>query len=190
MEPKNGSSATQEPGTSNHLFPSSGDCLKIAKRVGLPETSFVFFPQKNETFFENRTVLDDEGGQKDNDFIVDTPKERDDFHVKWFTPECEVYLCGHATVALAGYIHSIMKEKANSDVGGNCDAGNRQLNGYFWKMQCKAGLLEIEVVESTYKGIAAADHPGIKYARTRESNQTNKYISDSLPRVVMEQAIL
>ena len=115
----------------NGRFPSDSDCLKISKRVGLPETSFVLFPDENQG----------------ND-VDDGSKE--DFQVKWFTPECEVDMCGHATVALAGYIHSTIKEALQQD-------------RYFWRMQCKSGLLGIEVTEGVRK--------------------------DSLPRVVMEQAI-
>ena len=111
-------------------FPSESDCLQIAKRVGLPETSFILFPEE--------------------DYVEDGSKEKADFHVKWFTPECEVNMCGHATVALAGYIHSTIKEIP-------------QQNRRFWRMQCKSGLLGIEVVDDGRK--------------------------DSLPRVVMEQAI-
>ena len=111
-------------------FPSESDCLKIAKRVGLPETSFILFPEDSD--------------------VEDGSKEKADFHVKWFTPECEVNLCGHATVALAGYIHSTIKDIPRQ-------------NRRFWRMQCKSGLLGIEVVDDGRK--------------------------DSLPRVVMEQAI-
>ncbi len=126
-------SARPVAGISNGRFPSESDCLRIAKLVGLPETSFVLFPEEI----------------KSND-IADGSQEKVDFHVKWFTPECEVNMCGHATVALAGYIHSTLK-------------GIPQQNSHFWRMQCKSGLLGIEVVDDVRK--------------------------DSLPRVVMEQAI-
>jgi predicted PhzF superfamily epimerase YddE/YHI9 len=58
-----------------------------------------------------------------------------DFHVKWFTPESEVDLCGHATVALAGYVHSI---------GNNSNNEYPRQRYQYWKMQCKSGLLGIE----------------------------------------------
>lgn len=188
-ENKDGDSASRDPETSNALFPPSIECLKIAKRVGLPETSFVAFPEETKLICENSSIFGDGGGQKDKRCVADTTKERFDFHVKWYTPECEVDMCGHATVALAGYIHSIINEKGNSNVGVNCGNGKQQQNGHFWKMQCKAGLLGIEVVEGIRKRVAGAGDPSINNVRTRESNEPNKDTLDSLPRVVMEQTL-
>ena len=136
MATKQGTGASRGHEISEYRFPSDNDCLKIAKRVGLAETSFVLFP-----------------GEEDGD----GSKESTDFHVKWYTPECEVDLCGHATVALAGYIYSTIEERASTGIGTGL-----QQDKCFWRMQCKSGLLGIEVVDGVGK--------------------------NPFPRVVMEQA--
>ena len=186
-EIEHGNSTSRALGISNRRFPSNNDCQKIAKRVGLPETSFVLFPKENGwSSRENRSILEE---RKDNVNIGNGSNEKADFHVKWYTPECEVDMCGHATIALAGYIYSIMKGRANTDTNANCDVGTRQQNRYFWRMQCKAGLLGIEVAKGSSKSIDGIDHSNGNNAQNRESNQRNNHALDSLPRVVMEQAI-
>ncbi len=45
-------------------------------------------------------------------FVPLTPKEMDatgaDYHIRWFTPNMEIDLCGHATLATAYVIHKMM----------------------------------------------------------------------------------
>jgi PhzF family phenazine biosynthesis protein len=45
-----------------------------------------------------------------------TPVGHDRFHLRWFTPEVEVDLCGHATVATAAVVLGIRAELAGSRV--------------------------------------------------------------------------
>jgi predicted PhzF superfamily epimerase YddE/YHI9 len=228
---------SSKPENCNDLFPSDGDCLEIAKRVGLPETCFVLFSKnKKSKSCEKHSLSEDEQGQEDNDGGDDdnddpfpttvlqqrlrrlsndednkdtTPKDfgdrsgvdgtdgsrataTADFHVKWYTPEREVDMCGHATVALAGYIHSIVtaRARAKSDGSGESDSETRQRNSYFWRMQCKAGLLGIEVVDGVCNSIAPA--AGVSNSNTAENRKTNKTNNNDgllrFPRVVMEQA--
>tara|TARA_R100001369_G_scaffold48565_1_gene75101 strand:- start:63210 stop:63998 length:789 start_codon:yes stop_codon:yes gene_type:complete len=40
-------------------------------------------------------------------------KEKDYYHLRWFTPEVEMDLCGHATLASAHVIASLLKETAS-----------------------------------------------------------------------------
>jgi predicted PhzF superfamily epimerase YddE/YHI9 len=39
-------------------------------------------------------------------FVV--PKEAGQYHIRWFTPEKELNICGHATIASAGYLYDIV----------------------------------------------------------------------------------
>ncbi|MBS0272315.1 MAG: PhzF family phenazine biosynthesis protein [Proteobacteria bacterium] len=59
-------------------FPSDETCQKIAAEMNLSETAFL------------------------------KPLESDHFHIRWFTPEVEVKLCGHATLASA---HILFEER-------------------------------------------------------------------------------
>ncbi|WND02002.1 PhzF family phenazine biosynthesis isomerase [Temperatibacter marinus] len=42
-------------------------------------------------------------------FIVPTPDKETDFDIKWFTPNSEVDLCGHATIAAASIVLSFLE---------------------------------------------------------------------------------
>lgn len=44
-------------------------------------------------------------------FFVSSKKEGADFDIRWFTPEFEINLCGHATLASAYVIFEILKSK-------------------------------------------------------------------------------
>jgi predicted PhzF superfamily epimerase YddE/YHI9 len=151
------------------LFPSDEECIRIAKHVGLSETSFVALLSSAAiaAVAEKKTAATPPPPTTttaSDNCLIDcasktTVAAAADFHVKWFTPETEVNLCGHATIALAGYIHSICNNSKN-------DEYPRQKFQY-WKMQCKSGLLGIEIFD---------DDDDDDDGRT------------SLPRVVMEQA--
>ncbi|MEO5683019.1 MAG: PhzF family phenazine biosynthesis protein [Chitinophagaceae bacterium] len=41
-------------------------------------------------------------------------KENDDYHIRWFTPGTEVKLCGHATLASAHILFSVLGHSGNS----------------------------------------------------------------------------
>ena len=179
-------------------FPLHDECLRIAKRVGLPETSFVLFLKGIDEVLENRDGVDApyrrvSNGEKidvrkacaDTDVDPDRKKAtaEADFHVKWYTPECEVDMCGHATVALAGYIHMMgMAADRKPNVHVDTDTYRHQRKRWFWRMQCKAGLLGIEVVED---GGRKSVPPGVP---SEDGTQTENENFTSLPRVIMEQA--
>lgn len=44
-------------------------------------------------------------------FFVPSKKKNADFDIRWFTPELEINLCGHATLASAWVIFEILKKK-------------------------------------------------------------------------------
>src|SRR5258705_7677852 len=44
-------------------------------------------------------------------FFVPSEKKGVDYDIRWFTPELEINLCGHATLASAYIITEILKEK-------------------------------------------------------------------------------
>jgi PhzF family phenazine biosynthesis protein len=44
-------------------------------------------------------------------FFVPSDKKGVDYDIRWFTPELEINLCGHATLASAYIIFEILKEK-------------------------------------------------------------------------------
>lgn len=44
-------------------------------------------------------------------FFVPSKKKNTDYDIRWFTPELEINLCGHATLASAYVIFEILKEK-------------------------------------------------------------------------------
>src|SRR2546421_11950642 len=41
-------------------------------------------------------------------------REGDDYRLRWFTPRCEVNLCGHATLASALVLFTILETQRNS----------------------------------------------------------------------------
>jgi PhzF family phenazine biosynthesis protein len=47
-------------------------------------------------------------------FFVPSDKKGVDYDIRWFTPEVEINLCGHATLASAFVIFNILKEKKKS----------------------------------------------------------------------------
>jgi PhzF family phenazine biosynthesis protein len=47
-------------------------------------------------------------------FFVPSEKKGVDYDIRWFTPELEINLCGHATLASAYVIFNILKEKKKS----------------------------------------------------------------------------
>ena len=49
-------------------------------------------------------------------FFVPTPNEGSDYHIRWFTPEFEINLCGHATLASAFVIFNYLGFKKNTVV--------------------------------------------------------------------------
>ncbi len=77
---------------------SNDEMLKIANRIGFSETAFVFKTKKA------------------------------DFEVKFFTPEAEVDLCGHATIGLFSILFTL-----------------KMINNGKYKILTKAGILEIKV---------------------------------------------
>jgi PhzF family phenazine biosynthesis protein len=60
-------------------------------------------------------------------FFVPSKEKDVDYDIRWFTPEVEINLCGHATLASAHTIFSILKEKKKTLV-----------------FSCKSGLLNIK----------------------------------------------
>jgi predicted PhzF superfamily epimerase YddE/YHI9 len=185
-EIEHSNAASQASNDNDHLFPSDDECLDISKRVGLPETSFVLFLKKDGGSSENVSLLEDENAQEDSDggcVDGDGCKVAADFHVKWYTPEREVDMCGHATVALAGYIHSVMTARATK-------AGTCPQESYFWRMQCRAGLLGIEVQDGCARNrIAPAGVSSLNSDVKGDTDIMNNDCSVSLSRVVMEQAL-
>eukprot|EP00537_Pseudo-nitzschia_pungens_P005694 CAMPEP_0172375674 /NCGR_PEP_ID=MMETSP1060-20121228/62935_1 /TAXON_ID=37318 /ORGANISM="Pseudo-nitzschia pungens, Strain cf. cingulata" /LENGTH=293 /DNA_ID=CAMNT_0013102911 /DNA_START=54 /DNA_END=932 /DNA_ORIENTATION=+ len=184
--------------TSNHdcselrvdetLFPSDDECLRIAKRVGLPETSFVLFPTASIEHFNSKDKLNDGivGVDSVNLFKERIHANEDkngnqgaDFHVKWYTPEQEIDMCGHATVALAGYLYSKMTT--------NSSGRSTQRRNCFWKMKCNAGLLGIEVSQGLPSAITPADSNRNHTDSKRQSNASQDG-AVPLARVVMQQA--
>jgi len=59
-------------------------------------------------------------------FFVPSKEKGVDYDIRWFTPGLEINLCGHATLASAYTIFTILKEKNKSIV-----------------FSCKSGLLTI-----------------------------------------------
>ncbi|MDD2397633.1 MAG: PhzF family phenazine biosynthesis protein [Tissierellia bacterium] len=80
---------------------------EIANKVGLSETAFIFKQEEN------------------------------DYDVSFFTPVCEVDLCGHATIAAFYYLGKIGQIK-----------GNNETKSFY--QNTKAGRLKIEI---TFKGL-------------------------------------
>ena len=56
-------------------------------------------------------------------FFVPSEKKGVDYDIRWFTPELEINLCGHATLASAYVIFEILKKKENKVVF-NSKSGN------------------------------------------------------------------
>src|SRR5258707_14760668 len=44
-------------------------------------------------------------------FFVPSKKKEIDYDIRWFTPELEINLCGHATLASAYVLFEILKKK-------------------------------------------------------------------------------
>lgn len=55
-------------------------------------------------------------------FFVPSTKKGVDYDIRWFTPEVEINLCGHATLASAFVIFTILKKKKKTVVF-NCKSG-------------------------------------------------------------------
>lgn len=66
-------------------------------------------------------------------FILPTSKSGADLRVRWFTPVCEVPLCGHATIAT---FHSLAEE-------GKFGMGKK--GNYHFKLETNSGILPIDV---------------------------------------------
>ncbi|MES1220651.1 MAG: PhzF family phenazine biosynthesis protein, partial [Bacteroidota bacterium] len=49
-------------------------------------------------------------------FFVPSEKKGVDYDIRWFTPELEINLCGHATLASAYVVFEILKKKKNKVV--------------------------------------------------------------------------
>ena len=47
-------------------------------------------------------------------FVANAKDSEADYHLRWFTPSCEVDLCGHATLAAAHYCFHFAKHPLNS----------------------------------------------------------------------------
>lgn len=62
-------------------------------------------------------------------------KENNQYHIRWFTPEFEIDLCGHATLASA-FIIFLELEKSISEIEFNCKSG-------ILKVQKKNHLIEL-----------------------------------------------
>ena len=56
-----------------------------------------------------------ENNQSETVFYVPSMKEGVDFDIRWFTPVCEINLCGHATLA-AAFVHFIQPENASGKI--------------------------------------------------------------------------
>jgi PhzF family phenazine biosynthesis protein len=72
-------------------------------------------------------------------FILPSTTKRADLQIRWFTPEYEVPLCGHATVA--GF-HALAEERL---------AGMKGIGTYPFRVQTKSGILKV-IVEKKYSG--------------------------------------
>ncbi len=108
---------------------------EIANKVGLSETAFIFKQEEN------------------------------DYDVSFFTPVCEVDLCGHATIAAFYYLGKIGQIK-----------GNNETKSFY--QNTKAGRLKIEI---TFKGL------NVDYVLMQQSEpriygelKEKKQIADSL----------
>lgn len=108
---------------------------EIANKVGLSETAFIFKQEEN------------------------------DYDVSFFTPVCEVDLCGHATIASFYYLGKIGQIK-----------GNNETKSFY--QNTKAGRLKIEI---TFKGL------NVDYVLMQQSEpriygelKEKKQIADSL----------
>ena len=108
---------------------------EIANKVGLSETAFIFKQEEN------------------------------DYDVSFFTPVCEVDLCGHATIAAFYYLGKIGQIK-----------GNNETKSFY--QNTKAGRLKIEI---TFKGL------NVDYVLMQQSGpriygelKEKKQIADSL----------
>ena len=90
---------------------SDSQMQKIAREVNLSETAFLLPPTT----------------------------KRADLRIRWFTPESEVPLCGHATVAS---FHALAETNLE---------GMRQSGTYRFRLQTKSGVLRV-TVEKRYSG--------------------------------------
>lgn len=72
-------------------------------------------------------------------FILPPTLKRADVQIRWFTPTCEVPLCGHATI---GSFHILAEQKM---------LGMKTPGTYKFRVQTKSGMLGI-VVEKKYSG--------------------------------------
>ena len=80
-------------------------------------------------------------------FFVPSDKKGVDYDIRWFTPELEINLCGHATLASAYVIFNILKSKKKSVT-----------------FSCKSGLLGVK----KKKNILEMDFPSWKPERVND----------------------
>ena len=84
-------------------------------------------------------------------FFVPSKKKKADFDIRWFTPELEINLCGHATLASAYVIFEILKIKKKKVI-----------------FDSKSGLLTV----TKKKGILEMDFPSWPLERISEYPDT------------------
>lgn len=89
-------------------FPSDEVMQKVASEVGLSETAFVCPLQEGDY---------------------------NDYNIKWFTPTCEIDLCGHATLASAYVMINEGRVQEGSDImfrSANYELRATSKDGYIW----------------------------------------------------------
>ncbi len=74
-----------------------------------------------------------ENAYSETAFLKATPQAEADYHLRWFTPGCEVDLCGHATLASAHTLFAHL-DHASPDVG----------------FQTRSGILTVERADAGY----------------------------------------
>lgn len=72
-------------------------------------------------------------------FVLPASSRRADLRIRWFTPTCEVSLCGHATIAA---FHVLAEEGMK---------GMKQQGRYVFRLETRSGILRV-VVEKRYSG--------------------------------------
>ncbi len=80
-----------------------------------------------------------EMGLSETAFILPPTLASADVHIRWFSPEVEIPLCGHATIAS---FHALAEEGM---------AGMKKLSTYHFRLQTKRGVLPI-AVEKRFSG--------------------------------------
>ena len=72
-----------------------------------------------------------ENNLAENVFFVPSALNEADYDIRWFTPVLEINLCGHATLASAFVIFTILKEKKKSVTFSSKSVCNRNWWRYF-----------------------------------------------------------